>query len=52
MNWHKWVFVAFCTFSTFATISMIGKKREPLTHGVAIVTIIVNLLLVALVVTA
>lgn len=52
MSWQKWVLVAFYVANVFLTVALIGKRREPITPGVAATVIALYGGLVALVVTA
>jgi hypothetical protein len=38
VNWQKWVIIGFLTLSALLTISSVGKKREPVTPAVAVLT--------------
>lgn len=42
MSLFVWLLLAYWLFGTIATIAWIGKQRTPLTPGVAVVTVLVN----------
>lgn len=50
MTWYAWVAVAFFVVGTLATVSMVGKPREPLDGGTAALVVLANGLLIWLIV--
>jgi hypothetical protein len=40
--WYIWAVVAVTVLSSLAQIAMIGRPRDPITPGVAIVSLIIN----------
>lgn len=47
MTWFTWFLLSFWALNALATISLVGKKREPVTPAVAVGVVVVNGLLVA-----
>jgi hypothetical protein len=52
MTWQKWTLIALYVYATLSTIARIGKKREPITPSIAVVTTVLAVGFIALVVTA
>ena len=50
MTWMLWVVIGFQLAVIITTISQTGKKREPVTPGVAAASTVVSLALIALVI--
>lgn len=42
MNAYKWFALAICVLGSIATISQIGKPREPLTANIALLACTLN----------
>lgn len=40
MNWLAWLIVAYLGVSALLSVAATGKKREPTTPGVAVLTVI------------
>lgn len=52
MTWEKWVLLGILLFSSMMVILTIGKPRQPITPGMALVILLVNAGFAALVVFA
>lgn len=52
MSWQKWVLIAVQAINALATVYMIGKPRKAIDHETALIVVVVNVALCALVVTA
>jgi hypothetical protein len=48
VNWALWAYAAIITVSTLGMIAMIGKPRKPLDPGTAVISLVINAPLVAL----
>ena len=51
MSWQQWVLVAWDALGALTTVSSIGKPRKPIDPDLAVVMIVVQVGLIALVVT-
>lgn len=50
MTWFDWTLIVLWVVNALASIAMIGKEREPITHGVAMANcILAGLLIIGLV---
>lgn len=47
-----WLCAAFLTFGTLSTIALVGKRREPITPGMAVLTVVINGVIVGVLVSA
>lgn len=52
MNWQKWALIAWLTFGAIVSVTQIGKPKKPTTPGVAAISLVLTLGVIALVVTA
>jgi hypothetical protein len=46
MTWFGWLVVAYWSANALGSVALIGRKREPITPGVAIGLIVVYALLI------
>lgn len=49
MVWQQWLYLVWTVFSVMLTIAQIGKPRETITPGVALVVVVFSLGLIGLV---
>lgn len=42
MVWEAWTLIALFVFGGLGTVCLVGRKREPITPGVAVVTLILS----------
>lgn len=40
MNWIAWSLVSYIGISALLTVAAVGRKREPLTAGVAVLSVV------------
>ncbi len=40
MQWQAWVLIVWYAVAALLTVTLIGKPREPITHGVAVASLI------------
>lgn len=50
MSWLLWGVVAYFVLGSLTTVGLIGKKREPVTPGVAVGVLLIHAALIAAVV--
>lgn len=46
MTWFDWVLVSLFAIGALFTISMIGKPRKPIDHATAVMTTVIDVLLI------